>query len=258
MNPAPNPGRVIITGGGSSVGLALVQIFQTNGWSVFTYDIDSTAIDHLKKTTPDIYAASVDGLDISQVETFFQSALQKAGGIDVLINTIGLEGPRAPIEDTDYEDWDKTLRGSVGTAFYTTKQVVPAMKRQGHGRIINFSSSSTRTRLPYRSAYVAAKFALEGLTLNLARELGPHNITVNAILPGPIDNQRLRSIMARNALEKNMSIEDYENAALRFVSMRTKISPEEIARTAYFLSSPAAQHITGQLLAVDGNSEWEE
>jgi NAD(P)-dependent dehydrogenase (short-subunit alcohol dehydrogenase family) len=131
------------------------------------------------------------------------------------------------------------------------------MRRNGRGAIINFSSISSRTAMPYRLPYVTSKAAVEGLTRALARELGPDGISVNAILPGMIDNDRLRFVLGRIAEDEGRSLEEVEEEQLSFVSMRAKIRPEELAETVLFLASDGGRHITGQLIAQDGNMEWE-
>lgn len=112
--------------------------------------------------------------------------------------------------------------------------------------------------MPFRSPYVASKAGVEGLTRSLARELGPDNIRINAILPGMIDNERMRGVIARIAQQEGRSFDEVEQSALRYISMRTKIQPAEIAEMVLFLCSDSACHVTGQLIAVDGNVEWEE
>ena len=111
--------------------------------------------------------------------------------------------------------------------------------------------------MPHRLPYVASKWAVEGMTRALARELGSHGIRVNAILPGLIDNRRMQNILEREAAAREMTPEALRSEYLQFISMRTAVTGEEIAETVAFLCSPAARHISGQLLGVDGNVEWE-
>jgi NAD(P)-dependent dehydrogenase (short-subunit alcohol dehydrogenase family) len=132
------------------------------------------------------------------------------------------------------------------------------MKAQGDGVIVAFSTSSTRTRLPRRTPYVATKFALEGLVLNAARELGPAGIRVNAIQPGMIDNARMRGIIERKAAEEGVSPDEIEARFTRYISLRSSVSLDDLAQSVLFLASPAAARITGELIAVSGNAEWED
>jgi NAD(P)-dependent dehydrogenase (short-subunit alcohol dehydrogenase family) len=150
------------------------------------------------------------------------------------------------------------MAANLDSMFLTIREAVPDMRGNRRGAIVNFSTGSTKTVMPFRAPYVASKAGVEGLTRTLARELGPDNIRINAILPGIIDNERMRGILQRIADQEGRSFEEVERSALKYVSMRTKIQPAEIAEMVLFLCSDAARHITGQLISVDGNVEWEE
>ena len=151
-----------------------------------------------------------------------------------------------------------TIRVNLNGMFYCIKNAVPHMKRQGAGCIINISTTSARTGLPARAAYVAGKVGVLGLAHNVARELGPFNIRCNSVLPGFIDNPRGRGVLAKVAKDRGIPLDQMEAEALQFVSMRTWIQPVEVADAVFFLASEGARHISGQELAVCGNAEWEE
>jgi NAD(P)-dependent dehydrogenase (short-subunit alcohol dehydrogenase family) len=142
--------------------------------------------------------------------------------------------------------------------FHAMKLLVPGTKRRGGGVIIYLSSGSTRTRLPGRTAYVASKFAVEGLTLNAARELGPHKIRVNAILPSTINYRRVRDIVAAKSRETGRGEAAIEAGYLRFISLRAKTEPADLAAMVLFLASDAGRLFSGELIAVSGNLEWED
>jgi NAD(P)-dependent dehydrogenase (short-subunit alcohol dehydrogenase family) len=192
------------------------------------------------------------------VARLFLEARAWMGDIDVLVNNVGIAGPRALIEDIAVADWQQSMNVNVGGMLYCMQQAIPSMKARQHGAIINFSTGSTRTRLPRRTAYVASKFAVEGLTLNAARELGPFNVRCNAILPGAINNARMRKIIGDRAEEVGQPVEAVTRDMLRFISMRTTVEPEEIADMVLFLASDGAQKVTGELISVSGNVEWED
>jgi NAD(P)-dependent dehydrogenase (short-subunit alcohol dehydrogenase family) len=132
------------------------------------------------------------------------------------------------------------------------------LKANGGGSIINFSTCSTRTGIPFRAPYIASKAGVEGLTRNAARELGPFGIRCNAILPGIINNERFNFIVARNAAATGRSAAEIEHDYLKYVSLRTKVELPELAEMVLFLASDAGKKITGELIAVSGNMEWEE
>ncbi|MGV3480661.1 MAG: SDR family oxidoreductase [Sphingobium sp.] len=246
----------VVMGGAASVGRGIAIALADQGLKVYVADIVETDLDALAATRPDIVCRKVDAIDPQAVGAFFREIEGAGDTVDVLINTVGIGGEPKPIEETTVVEWNRIMAGSAGAAFYAIRQVVPGMKARG-GCIVNFSSCSTKVGLPLRTPYIAAKYALEGLTRNLARELGAHGIRVNAILPGAIDNERFRSIVAARAKNIGRRIDEIEAELLSFVSMRTKIAIEEIVGAVLYLISPAARHVTGQLLSVDGNVEWE-
>src|ERR1700722_11118972 len=248
---------VLVTGAGSSVGRVIAERFAAEGAYVHICDVQEEALRETLAANPRLRGTVGSVGKPDDVRRIFAEACTWLGHLTILINTVGIGGPCAPIGDISFDDWHETFAVNVNGMFYCIREAVPAMKRPRHGVILNFSSGSTRTGLPLRTPYVASKYAVEGLTRNLARELGPHGIRVNAILPGMIDNERMRGIVRRSAEAHGKSVEDVEQEYLRYISMRTKISPEEIADMVLFLASPAACHVTGQLIGVDGNIEWE-
>lgn len=251
------PLKVVITAGASGIGLAITQKFMKEGAMVFICDIAEDALNRAINENPGLLGAVANVGDSKSIEQFFSDAIEKLGGIDVLINNAGIGGPRAAVEDIEYSDWDNCIHINLSGMFYCVKQVVPLMKRQGGGSIINISTSSAKTGLPNRLPYVASKVGVLGLSHNLARELGPSNIRVNTILPGLMDNPRGRALVESYAQEKNVSVEQAEEDFLEYISLRRWTNTEDIANTAYWLCSEGAKQITGQEIAVDGNCEWE-
>ena len=192
------PQRVVVTAGASGIGLAIAQKFLSEGADVFICDIAAPALEAALAENPKLQGMLANVGDPSSVEAFFNKALATLGGIDVLVNNAGIGGPRANVEDIDYQDWDDCIRINLSGMFYCVIQVIPAMKAQGAGCIINISTSSVKTGLPNRLPYVASKVGVLGLSHNLARELGASNIRVNTILPGLMDNPRGRGLVAVN------------------------------------------------------------
>jgi NAD(P)-dependent dehydrogenase (short-subunit alcohol dehydrogenase family) len=251
------PQNVVVTAAGQSVGRAMAERFLARGDNVHICDIDTKLMSQVLAANPKLGGTVCDVSDEAQVARLFADAATRMGHIDVLVNTVGIAGPRGRIESLSLADWRATMAANLDSMFLTIRQVVPDMRRNRRGAIVNFSTGSTKTVVPYRTPYVASKAGVEGLTKALARELGPDNIRVNAILPGMIDNERMRGIIARIAQQEGRDAAEVEQSALKFISMRTKIQPEEIADTVLFLCSDAARHVSGQLIGVDGNIEWE-
>lgn len=251
------PLRVIVTAGASGIGLAIAELFAERGARVTVCDVDPAAVAAVQASHPAIRAVRADVADAEQVDRLVEVAAAEMGDIDLVVNNAGVAGPRGPIEENDPDEWARCFAVNVGGAFHLIRAVTPLMKAQRSGVIINISTASTVTGLPNRCAYVASKWALEGLTRNAARELGPSNIRVNAIRPGFMDNPRMTGLLTKSAEERGISLAEVEAEALGYISLRTKIQPREIGEFAYFLASPAAAHITGQIIGVDGNAEWE-
>ena len=249
--------RVVVTAGATGIGLGIVDAFLRSGARVHVCDISADAVKALAGRHEHLSASLCDVGDSTQVKAFSDEAETAMSGVDVLVNNAGLGGPRGPVDEISDDDWDATFRVNVTGAFYATRAFAPRFKRQKSGCIINISSTSARTGLPNRTAYVASKGALESMTMNLARELGPFNIRCNALLPGSIENERGRKLLADRAEREGITYQQALNERLRFISMRSRIDVSEVGETAVFLASDVARHITGQRLSVCGNAGWE-
>jgi NAD(P)-dependent dehydrogenase (short-subunit alcohol dehydrogenase family) len=249
---------VIVTGGADSVGRVMAEAFAARGDRVHICDVRADALAATLAANPGMRGTVADVGDPAALSRVVADAVGWFGDPSVLVNNVGIAGPRGALEDIVLEDWDRTLAINVTAMLVAMKLVVPGMKRRGGGAIVNFSSGSTRTRLPGRTAYIVSKFAVEGLTLNAARELGPDKIRVNAILPGMINNPRMQGIIADKARETGRAEAAIEADYLRFISMRTKTEPADITAMVLFLASAAGSLISGELIAVSGNLEWED
>lgn len=248
---------MLVTGGGSSTPRRIAEAFHALGDRVHVCDRDAAAVEATARANPGLRGTVADVGDPAEVERVVAEALGWLGGVDVLVNAVGISGPRAAVEDVTYEQWDEVMRVDVGSFFAFAKLLAPGMKAQGDGCIVNFSSASSHLAPPFRAPYVAAKSAVEGLTRCLARELGPHGVRVNAILPGAIENERMQGIFERSAAAEGVTVEAFREGFLQYASLRRTIQMDELADLVLFLCSPSGSGITGQLLRLDGNLEWE-
>jgi len=239
------------------VGRVIAERFHQAGAKVHICDVRADALAQTLHGNPGMRGTVANVGDAANVAGLFAEALDWMGHVSVLVNNVGIGGPRGPMEAMTCEDWDQTLSTNVSGTFYCMRQVIPGMKRRRDGVILNFSTCSTRTGLPLRAPYVVSRHAVEGLTLNAARELGPFNIRCNAILPGMINNERMKGIIARNAASTGRSVDEIEQDYLRYVSLGVKIEPAELADMVQFLASDKAAKVTGEHIAVSGNMEWE-
>ena len=249
---------VVVTGAGRGMGRATAERFLAAGARVHVCEIDAKALAEVLDANPGLRGSMADVGSPGQVEQLFQEASGWLGHVDVLVNNVGIAGPRAPIEEIEYEDWEQSIRINLSGMFYCIKQVLPAMKQRRHGVIVNISTGSVLTVPQQRLPYNVSKTGVEGLTRSVAREVGPFNIRCNAIRPGMVNTERMRGIVSRIAEEKGITAEEVEADFIRYFSMRSQIQPGEIADMAFFLASDEARHVSGQMIAVDGFVEWEE
>jgi NAD(P)-dependent dehydrogenase (short-subunit alcohol dehydrogenase family) len=257
MSEFQTPLRVIVTAGGSGIGRAIVDRFVASGALVHTCDVQPEFLEQTIASSASVSGTRADVGKPADVETLVAEAVSAMGGVDVLVNNAGIGGPRAALEDVSYEDWDRTIGVNLNGMFYCIKNVAPHMKAQKSGCIVNISTASAKVALPMRSPYVASKVGVLGLTHTVAREYGPFGIRCNSILPGLIDNERGRNILATQAKERRITPEEREAEFLEFISLKCWIDPDEVGDLAVFLASPAGRHITGQDIGMDGNVEWE-
>ncbi len=249
---------VLVTAGAGGAGRVIAQTFADAGARVLTCDVNADAVAQLTRDRPDIAVVQGDVGNEDTVDLAFSEAERRFGPVDVLVNNVGIAGPTAAVENISTAEWQQSLQANLTSHFLCIRRAVPAMKLRGSGLIVNISSGSAKVGLPLRLPYVVTKGALLSLTMNLARELGPSGIRVNAILPGAIRGARIQNVIDTKAAALGVSAAQYEATLLRYVSLRTMVEPEDIASMILFLASPAGLRITGQMIGVDGNIEYEE
>lgn len=249
--------RAFVTAGASGIGRIIAKRFRRSGAEVHVCDVDEKAIAALSQEEPEIRAIRADVSAPADVERFFGSVSEN-GAFEVLVNNAGIAGPRAEIDGIDVEEWRRTIDVNLTGAFLCLRQAAKRMKQARAGAVVNIVTASVRTGLPCRLPYIASKAGLLGINHNAARELGPYGIRVNAVLPGIVDGPRSRAVLEKVAASKGITPEVAAQEALRTVSMRTMVQPEEVADMVHWLASAEASHVTGQEIAVDGNLEWEE
>lgn len=250
--------RVVVNAAGRGVGRVVARCFHEAGARVVACDVDAAGIDSLGAECPGLRGVVADAGKEADVARVFERAHAEFGGVDILVNNVGIAGPTAPAEEVTLDDWNESLRVNLTSHFLFARAAIPSMKAQKSGLIVTISSGSARVGLPLRLPYVVTKGALLSLTTNLARELGPAGIRVNAILPGPVRGERIERVVRAKAEALGVSPEAYLEDHLRYVSLRCMTEPGDIAETIRFLASPGGARISGQLIGVDGNVEWEE
>ena len=247
--------RVLVTGGASGIGRAIVEYFRQEEAQIAICDADPAAVEEFRKTHPDAIAEVCDVRDEAQMEAFLSKVEETWGGADVVCANAGTGGPAGRIEELDYQAWQDCVGVNLFGAFLTCRWAAKVMKAQGSGVITITSSTSGMFGVPYRSPYVAAKWGLVGLMKTLAMELGPFGIRVNAVAPGAVEGPRMERVLEMEAAADGRDIEEVRELYAAGTSMRTWVSGEDIAQMVGFLASDAASKVSGQLMAVDGHTE---
>ena len=247
--------RVLVTGGASGIGRAIVEYFRQEEAQIAICDADPAAVEEFRKTHPDAIAEVCDVRNEAQMEAFLAKVEEAWGGADVVCANAGTGGPAGRIEELDYQAWQDCVGVNLFGAFLTCRWAAKVMKAQGSGVIAITSSTSGMFGVPYRSPYVAAKWGLVGLMKTLAMELGPFGIRVNAVAPGAVEGPRMERVLEMEAAADGRDIEEVRELYAAGTSMRTWVSGEDIAQMVGFLASDAASKVSGQLMAVDGHTE---
>ena len=236
----------LVTGGNKGLGLAMSRGLAEAGADVF---IASRHADQLEAALGQILEgtgrkggfAVCDVADRAQVSALAKTAIERMGKIDILVNNAGMNAPQAIDEITD-EVWDRLLEVNLSSVMALTRAVVPGMKERRWGRVIHISSIFGQVSKERRNAYSATKTALVGLAHASALDLGPYNVTVNCIGPGPFMTDMPMSVLS-----------DPEKKAF---ADRTALGrwgdPKELVGPCLLLASDAGSYITGQTLFVDG------
>ncbi len=237
-------GRVVlVTGGASGIGAATARAFSAAGASIAIGDLDLAAATGLARELPTAEGFRVDVTDRPAVEGFVAAARARFGRLDVLVNSAGIR-EIVPVLDLDPAEWHRVLEINLSGTFHASQFFARTMREDGRGgSIVNISSSAGLMGVPNRAAYVAAKHGIVGLTREMAMELGPLGIRVNAVAPGSV----------RTPLtERYFSDPELVDRLNRSHPLGRVAVPEEIASVILFLASEAASFVTGAILPVDG------
>lgn len=236
----------IITGAGAGMGKAHAELMAERGAIIIAQDIDSDRAEAtaalVRKNGGAATAIACDVADVKALTAAFEAAVAQHGRVDILVNNAGIGGEPV-IEDTSEEHFDRMFAVHVRGSFFAAKAVVPAMKRQRSGKIINISSIWGMVGHHYASPYCAAKAALLGLTKAWAKELAPWNIHVNAVAPGGVITEM---VLAQPDIEKKMAQKVARVPLGRYAEAR------ELSYTVAFLASSESDFITGQVISPNG------
>lgn len=241
--------KAIVTGGTRGIGFAVVQAFLKNGASVALFGSRQETVDKalaaLGAENPDweVIGMAPDLTDYAAVDAAFAEVEKAFGRIDILVNNAGISA-REPLYDYTPEAFEKIMRLNVSAVFNGCRAAAPRMKAHGGGSIINTSSMVSLYGQPSGVGYPTSKFAVNGMTRSLARELGRDNIRVNAVAPG----------VTRTDMVANLPQEIVQRVCAP-IPLGRMGEPEEVANAFLFLASDLASYITGEILQVDGAAQ---
>jgi NAD(P)-dependent dehydrogenase (short-subunit alcohol dehydrogenase family) len=248
--------RVLVTAGAAGIGRVIARTFVEHGARVHICDIDEKALAGTKKQLPTVTQTLADVAKLEDVERLFKDVEKVLRGLDVLVNNAGIAGPTAKVEDIKPEDWELCIAVDLNGMFYCTRKAMPLIKEAGGGSIINLSSAAGRLAFPMRTPYSAAKWAIVGFTESLAAEAGPDKVRVNCIQPGIVEGDRIDRVIAAKAKALGVPEGEVQAKMVEGVSMKTTVTPQDIANVALFLATAPGRHISGQAISVCGGTRY--
>ena len=250
--------NAVVTGSTSGIGLAIARGLAEQGANVMINGLGSAADNEVVRQTIEadfavkVLFSPANMLHSEQIVAMIAEAEQTFGSVDILVNNAGIQFV-APVEEFPDEKWDAIIAINLTSAFHTIKAVIPGMKQRGWGRIINTASAHALIASPYKSAYVAAKHGIAGLTKTVALELAEFGTTVNAIAPGYVWTPLVEQQVADTAKVRGMSEEQVmQDVLLKAQPTKKFVTVAEVAAVAVFLCSDNAVSITGSTLPIDG------
>jgi NAD(P)-dependent dehydrogenase (short-subunit alcohol dehydrogenase family) len=246
-----------VTGASGGIGREIAYEFGNQGANVAC----AARGDGINETADELsdqgLAVRCDVTDEASVEAAIEETVETFGGLDCVVNNAGVSGPVQPFDRVDPAAFQETFAVNVTGANTCAKYAAPHLRESDRGSVVNIGSIGGKRPYPNRTPYAASKMALIGLTRTLAYELGRDDVTVNTVLPGPVEGDRIEEVVQKQA--ELAAVEDAEPASIGpddFALPDYLVSPEEVAQQVAYLASPAGRHITGQEIAVDAGGTW--
>ncbi|MFP8890715.1 SDR family NAD(P)-dependent oxidoreductase [Natrialbaceae archaeon A-CW2] len=240
----------IVTGGGRGIGRAISLELASQGADIVIADLDPDEMAETKKLIEDMdqsaFCSKTDLCEPEDVKTTVDRALSEFGSIEILVNNAGIAGPTVPCEEVSIEEWDQTISTNLRGSFLMCRAVIPSMKENEYGRIVNISSVSGKRPVSNRTPYATSKSGLIGFTRSLASEVGEYDINVNTVCPGSVAGPRIERVFRNYAEARGTDSESVKQGELAKSARGELVEPESIAKMTAMLCSSETKQMTGQ------------
>jgi NAD(P)-dependent dehydrogenase (short-subunit alcohol dehydrogenase family) len=244
----------IVTGASKGIGRVMSQRFAAEGARVVcaarSGGLVNDTVSAIRDAGGQAVAAIADAATEAGAQKIVDAGRQAFGRVDTLVNNAGDGGPTKPIQEYTLDEWFYTVNSCLTSSYLCARFAVPAMIEAGRGAIVNIASMAGRRGLPYRVGYCSAKAGQMGMTYGLALELGRHNITVNAVVPGAVAGDRIDRVVQAQAELRGVAVDRMRQTFVERSPLKRMSTADDIAALAVFLCSEQARNISGQCIPV--------